>query len=130
MKLSDLVSHGRHADHLVHHQCVGDHADGGAVPGRDRLQKIGHDDAAAADHVLRHDGGVARQVRSEIAGHQSRVAVIGAADVHADHQIDGLATIEVGYLIGDRAACERVGPGKRKNRDDAEWVEPLCAAAG
>ena len=120
VKLAHVVVHRRHSDQLVHHQGVRDHADRGAVLGRDGLQKIGHHDAAAADHVLRHDGGIARQMRSEIAGHQSRITVVGAADIHANHEIDVLATVEIRHLVRKGCGHESRLRGTREGDADAK----------
>ena len=119
-ELAHVVAHRRHADQLVHHQGVRDHADIGAVLGRDGLQEIGHHDAAAADHVLRHDGRIAGQVRPEIAGDQARVAIVRAADVHADHEIDVPAPVEIGDRIGECFGREHELAGACESRDKVE----------
>jgi hypothetical protein len=116
MELAHVVANRRHHDQLDRHQRVRNHADRGAVLGGDRLQEIGHEDAAAADHVLRHHGGIAGQVRSEVARNQPRIAVIGAADIHPDQQVDDLAPVEVrDRICGCLAQGEKVRRGYDKD---------------
>jgi hypothetical protein len=54
--------------------------------------------------------------RSKVARDEARVAVIGAADVHADHQADGLAAVEVGDRLGTRGARQE---GESEERESA-----------
>jgi len=54
-------------------------------------------------------------MRSEIACDQARIAVVGAADVHPDHQAEGLAAVEVGNRLGRRGAREEGESEKRES---------------
>ena len=66
------------------HQRVREHADRGAVLRRDGIEVVGHLDAAGADHVLRHQHRIARDVRPHEAGQQPRLEIVAAADIDAD----------------------------------------------
>ena len=99
------------ADRLHGDQRVREHADGGAVLRRDRIEEVRHLDPAGADHVLRHQHRVARDMRTHMASEQPRLEVVAAADVDADIHVDGLAPVEVGDRVGAGA-----GRGERDRR--------------
>jgi hypothetical protein len=73
----------------------GEHA---AVARRDIVEKVGGADAAAADHVLHHNGRAARQVLAHVARQHAGVLVVAAARGPAGDQRD-LTPAEI-ELIG------------------------------
>ena len=92
-----------------------------AVPscGAMRIQIIGHLDAAGADHVLRHQCGIAGDVRLHEARQQPRLEIVAAADIDADIEVDGLAAIEVRDLFGARATLCRCDHPELHQQQDA-----------
>ena len=63
--------------------------------GGDVVKPVGESQAAGTIHVLRGDDRIARNVIAEMAGDQAGVDIVAAADAVADHQVDGLALVEV-----------------------------------
>ena len=84
------------ADQRLHRHAAADHADRGAVLGRDVVEEIREPQAAGAGHVLRHDVGIAGDVLAHVAREHARIEVVVAAGGVADQQLDGLAAVEVG----------------------------------
>ena len=78
-----------------------------------RLQRAG------ARHVLRHDGRIAGDVLADVAGEMPRVEVVAAADREADHEVDGLALVELldasgrGGQGGERTKARAAGRQRR-----------------
>jgi hypothetical protein len=72
-----------------------DHADDQPVLGRDVEQVVGRQKAAAARHVLRHDGRLARDVAAQVCGEGAGVEVVPAAHIRRHDQPERLAAIEV-----------------------------------
>jgi hypothetical protein len=65
-----------------------------AVSRRDIVEVIGRPDAAAAEHVLHHDGRVARQILAHMTRKQPAIGVISAASRRAGDQIQVLLAAE------------------------------------
>ena len=108
-KAVDVVLHAADADRLRGNQRVGKHADGGAVLRRDRIEVVGHFDAAGADHVLRRPRsglpGICLPMKRAIS---RDFDVVAAADIDPDQDVDGLAAVEIGDAVGlSREAPER-----------------------
>ncbi len=82
--------------------------DDGAVLGRDVGDMAECQERAGARLVLRHHGGIARNVLTNVAREQPRIDVVGAGRRVADHQLDVLALVELlRRLCGGREARAR-----------------------
>src|SRR5262249_24290477 len=73
---------------------LGDHAPGGALPRRLRVEKVRGLQAAGARHRLHDDGGIARDVPTDETAHHASEVVVGAAGGKADMEIDHLVLEE------------------------------------
>src|SRR5262249_19570109 len=98
-----------------------------AVPGCDVIEPIGEHEAAGARHVLRHDGGIARNKACHMAGEGTRIDVISATGAVGDVKIDRLALVKVRRALRvterDRTKCEdRRGAGQYQ---DTHVILPL-----
>ena len=85
--------------------------------GADRIEIVGRLEAAGAGHVLRHDGGMARNVLAEMARHQPSIGIVAAADAVADEERDSLALVEV--LDAGGASGLRRSYGVEHDRESA-----------
>src|SRR3954454_8830173 len=79
---------------------------------------IGGDHAAGALHVAHDHCRIARNVLAEMPSNHARIRIRAAAGIEPGGQVDGLATIEIGDVVGtgglQRASDER----DRKRKDD------------
>jgi len=97
-----VVSRARFAEQRIERGAPAGGANHAAVARRSTVEIIGQPQAAGAFHVLRHDGGIARDVAAEMARDQPGVKVITTADAVADLQIERFSPVEIG-----RALCGR-----------------------
>src|SRR5262249_30508728 len=100
-----------------------DQAVDGAVLGRDVVEVVGGADAAAADHVLHHDVGIAGHIFGHVARDQPAVLVVAAAGRGTGDQRQlALGAKEfVGRL--------RLGGSRWDEETDEKKVEPCHACA-
>jgi hypothetical protein len=94
-----IVTDLRVAEELLVGERRGDDRERGAVLRRDVVEIVRRNDAAAARHVARNDGGIAGNVSAEMARNQARIGVVGAARADRDDDRDGLAAVKVA-LVG------------------------------
>ena len=115
-----------------------------AVPRRDIVDVVGRPYAAATEHVLHHDGRIARQILAHVMREQPAVGVVSAADRGAGDQIQVLLAAKelLGRLRmrGDRPGCDQHGRNPRRGsssltalRRSVSWhrsaTSRRCAAA-
>ena len=100
MKLRGIELDTRIAHDLALRQIVGQRPEIGAVLRRLLKQMVGHLHTAGADHVLHHDVRIARNMLADMTACQPRIGVILAADPDADQQVDRLAFIKIGNVVG------------------------------
>jgi len=103
-----------------------DHADEGAVVGRDAGEIIDHLQAAGADHVLRHERRLARNVAAHMARHEACDGVVFAAGADPDQHRNGLAAIEIGHRIGSRAQRQEARECERRARESLSQPGRKC----
>ena len=75
--------------------------------GETLIDVIGGDHRAGALHVAHDDGRIAGDVLAEMARHQPRIGVGAAAGIEARDEIDRLAAVEIGDVVG--AGRQRTG---------------------
>src|SRR5262249_14078592 len=85
----------RRAKQRIESSTAPDRTECRAIPGRDVIEPVGEDEAAGARHILRHDGGIARDEARHMAGQRASVDVISATGAVADVKIDRLALVKV-----------------------------------
>src|SRR5581483_7785555 len=89
-------------------------ADGGAVLGGGPIKPVGHDEAAAARHVLRDHRWIAGNVRPDMGREQAAIEIVAAAWLGADIDRERAAAIE----ILDRIGGGRCGGEQQRNAGD------------
>ena len=104
--------------------------------GRAIVEIVGGGKPAGAGHVLRDDGGMARDVPADMTRHEPAVGVVAAAGGGADQQRDLLAGVEVrlrGCLAGrqHQRSGEHEGgfdPGHRPHQPPGIMIAPPFTA--
>src|SRR4029453_9626800 len=70
-------------------------ADDGAVFGSDGINIIRRLEASRAGHVLRHDGGTARNILAEMPRQKPPIGIVAAAHAVADEERNGFALVKI-----------------------------------
>src|SRR5215510_6248617 len=96
-----------HTEQWIKRRLALQQADGGTVGLGAVEQRVGSSKPAAAGHVAHHNDRIAGQVPGEEACQRARERVIAAARARAHHDGHGLATIEVGDVVGVGGGGER-----------------------
>ena len=99
-------------DQRFHRDAALGRADERAVLGRHVVEEVRHHQRAAAGHVLRDHGGLARDVLDDVARREAGIAVVAAAGGQADEHGHPLALVEVLDRVG-------TGRGAGRNENDA-----------
>ncbi len=73
-----------------------------AVLRRDVVEPVGGGEPARAGHVLHDDVRIARDVPAKMARQHARIDVEAGRGFVADHDVDGLALVEIRNLVGRR----------------------------
>src|SRR5581483_9347836 len=92
------------------------------VGGRHVVEPVRRRHAARPRHVLRHDRGVAGDMRTQITSEELRIRIVAATRRVSDHQLDDLRLVEVAYLVGSGAERPKLkaagrGCGGNKGRE-------------
>src|ERR1044071_7373660 len=95
--------------------------DHGAVLWRDIVQVIGGAESAGGWHVLRHDGGIARNMLAKMFGDGARVDVVAAADRRADDEVEVLALVEIRDGVSARRTGQDQRQGQREQARREHW---------
>ena len=66
------------------------------------MDEVEHLQPAGARHVLRHDQGIAGHISAEMAHHRPPQLVEPAARARADHDVERLASVEIGSRLSMR----------------------------
>jgi hypothetical protein len=81
-------------------------ADHAAVARRRSVELICHHHAAGGRQVLHDDGGIARNMRADVARHRARKQVIAAARRGSDHDPQLPAAVERRHVIRAAGRCD------------------------
>jgi hypothetical protein len=110
------------AEQWLDRHAARDGAEHAAVLGRHRIKILRRALAAGARHVLRNDGGIARDMLAHEARKQTRIDVVTAAGAEADRHLDAAAFVE--FL--DALCTGRNGRCDHRQRGDqvraGEWT--------
>ena len=117
IELDRIETHPFLLEQGIVRKIAADHADHAAVLRRRVEQMVGRDDLPAAGHILRNDGGIARDIFTQIAGDNAGPLVVIAAGRRSDNEADLLAAVKILHRIGqygrddpDNGNCHRHHP--------------------
>src|SRR5262249_19855317 len=102
------------AERLIHRLCLRHHGQRGAVMGRDFVEIVERGEPAAARHVHRHRGRIARDVADDVARQEPQIEIVVAARRRADNHLELLAAVEIGDWVGECDVRCRDGEDQRE----------------